>query len=142
MIALVLWPIPEKNLNWFLVLLIAIAGAVLGTIIPKAYGVAMTATLKDEVWNECIVATQFAYFGYYASLLTAFDLTIFYRNLSVLCMILAFVYFMAGFLNMRSRAAAHAPKAGIIVENAALAALSFLCATMIIFSTSLRDAKG
>jgi hypothetical protein len=103
-------------------------------MIPKAYGVAMTPALKDEIWNECIVATQFAYFGYYASLLTAFDLTIFYRNLSVLCMVLAFVYFMAGFLNMRSRAAGRSPKSGIILVNAALAALSFLCAT--------RDARG
>jgi len=123
-----------ENLRWFIVLLSQITIAVLGTVLSKAIGAVVTTEFKIEVWNECIVVHQLAYFGFYASLLTALDIDDPYRDLIVFFMFLTFVFFAVGLLVSKTRSGGKTSgQQRIIGINVTFASISFVLTAILIF---------
>jgi hypothetical protein len=127
-----------SNWKWFFVLIAQIAGAVFGSVLPKAMGATITKELKNEAWNECIVVHQFAYFGLCASFLTALTFKEPFPDLIVCFMLVTFVFFAVGLINTKTVVAdsqgksRRAGQVRIIKTNVWLAVVSFVLASIFI----------
>jgi hypothetical protein len=123
----------EENIRWLIVLLIGLGSAILGTLFSKVTSAATES--KHTIINELLVTHQFAYFGFYASVLTAFDLRSIFREVCVFAIIVTFIFFAIGLFTLKHTDA----NKKVMATNVILAVIALLGTTLLVLS--LQSAK-
>jgi len=139
------------NLNWLLVLIVGTAATAIGTVLTNA--VTVTRPHNElRLWSEVLVNQHLTYFAFFPALITALDLTEFYKNSCFAVLLVSFVFFVLGLMNIRGHDKAiekdHKHTCSdtscetlgkeatdkIICLNATLSAMSLILAALLVFS--------